>query len=1021
MRSSRNKSIPGSSWRRALVDAYRAAPPWPGTGTVQAGPDADAAGFLVAVAPLIEQGRRQLAQQIAGLEQARGRLPFDSHSLRESLLQPLPPLLLGMLLRTMTLELHVARLQGELHGETPTERFASFVQLLRNPDRTLQILEEYPVLSRLLVQGIRQWVEFSVQCLTHLTDDIERIGQCLHSGRDPGELAGIHCGMGDRHRGGQSVVLAEFDSGFRAVYKPKSLAVDAHFQQLLDWLNERGADPPFRTLQVLDRGTHGWTEFIVPAACRSQAEVERFYRRQGAYLALLRALSGTDFHCDNVIACGEHPMLVDLEALFHRMPRSEGADAWADTLRNSVIATGLLPDAAFDTEAASPFPVDVSGLGGPSEPSSAQSAWQCEGEGTDQLRVARRPLPLLPSLNRPAHEGVLLGPHACQSFLVEGFRSMYELLVGCRDDLLAPGGPLERFAVDEVRFIPRQTRSYGILLEGRFHPDRLRDEQAQDLWWGRLTDAVPRCPWLQRLIPFETADLDGMDVPLFTTSPGSRDLFTSRGDRVAGFFEETGLQTVGRRLRQMGREDFERQVWLIGVALAAVPGRTDQSSEAGHPRPEVVEHQTFNTAADNKDDPSDTREKLLAAALSVGERLESLAWRQDDLLTWLGLETEGARWKVRPLGADLYDGLPGLALFFAYLGDLTGEQRFTMLARRTWHSLRRWIEDNGSQFTVIGGFTGWGGVIYALSHLAALWNDPQPSRDAALIVDRLGPLIEQDAYLDIVDGSAGCLLGLLSLHCHAPSAGSLAAAVQCGERLLAALRPMDAGRAWPLRAAGEPALTGFAHGSAGMRWALLELSAHHRDDRLRDAARDTLTFERHRSFTPDGDWRDPQSNGPDADAALPNESAAALRTSWCHGAAGTVLSRLQALVHFDDPRLVAEARAARVPLTSGRAAGNHSLCHGDLGNLDVLLQAATGLNDEALRRDVRSRTRRLGELAAERGWVCATPAGVESPGLMTGLAGIGYGLLRLAAPERIPSVLALAPPAVSRSTGNANR
>jgi lantibiotic modifying enzyme len=35
---------------------------------------------------------------------------------------------------------------------------------------------------------------------------------------------------------------------------------------------------------------------------------------------------------------------------------------------------------------------------------------------------------------------------------------------------------------------------------------------------------------------------------------------------------------------------------------------------------------------------------------------------------------------------------------------------------------------------------------------------------------------------------------------------------------------------------------------------------------------------------------------------------------------------------------------------------------------------------------------------------------VETPGLMTGVAGIGYGLLRLAAPLRVPSVLALAPP-----------
>jgi lantibiotic modifying enzyme len=40
-------------------------------------------------------------------------------------------------------------------------------------------------------------------------------------------------------------------------------------------------------------------------------------------------------------------------------------------------------------------------------------------------------------------------------------------------------------------------------------------------------------------------------------------------------------------------------------------------------------------------------------------------------------------------------------------------------------------------------------------------------------------------------------------------------------------------------------------------------------------------------------------------------------------------------------------------------------------------------------------------------WLCGNPVEIESPGLMTGLAGIGYGLLRIAAPDRVPSVLAL--------------
>jgi len=39
-------------------------------------------------------------------------------------------------------------------------------------------------------------------------------------------------------------------------------------------------------------------------------------------------------------------------------------------------------------------------------------------------------------------------------------------------------------------------------------------------------------------------------------------------------------------------------------------------------------------------------------------------------------------------------------------------------------------------------------------------------------------------------------------------------------------------------------------------------------------------------------------------------------------------------------------------------------------------------------------------------------------GLMTGLAGIGYGLLRLANPDRVPSVLVLEPPRLEASSGS---
>ena len=39
------------------------------------------------------------------------------------------------------------------------------------------------------------------------------------------------------------------------------------------------------------------------------------------------------------------------------------------------------------------------------------------------------------------------------------------------------------------------------------------------------------------------------------------------------------------------------------------------------------------------------------------------------------------QWSLQPLGMDLYDGVPVVTLIPAYLGAMTGAERYTTLAR----------------------------------------------------------------------------------------------------------------------------------------------------------------------------------------------------------------------------------------------------------------------------------------------------------------------------------------------------
>jgi lantibiotic modifying enzyme len=80
----------------------------------------------------------------------------------------------------------------------------------------------------------------------------------------------------------------------------------------------------------------------------------------------------------------------------------------------------------------------------------------------------------------------------------------------------------------------------------------------------------------------------------------------------------------------------------------------------------------------------------------------------------------------------------------------------------------------------------------------------------------------------------------------------------------------------------------------------------------------------------------------------------------------------------------------------------------------MLLQASETLEDPQWRDQVNRLAAIILETIHRHEWLCGNPSGVESPGFMTGLAGIGYGLLRVAEPKCIPSVLVLAPPMALR-------
>ncbi|HEV7783983.1 MAG TPA: type 2 lanthipeptide synthetase LanM family protein, partial [Thermoanaerobaculia bacterium] len=674
--------------------------------------------LLTLASPLIQEAGRRIAAAALELSSQRsggGRpLPFDPATVGTLLLSGLSNQLRWTTTRVAVLELNVARLEGRIAGETPEERFAAFIEQLGQPEEALAILRTYPVLARQLAMRVASFADAAIEMLSRLEQDWDDLLAAFGPGEDPGPLVEAATGAGDRHRGGRTVCLLTFASGWRLVYKPRPMPIAAHFQDLLGWIDDHGFEPGFRRLGVLAREDYGWMELAAASPCRTRAEIARFYQRMGGYLALLYALDATDIHYENLIAAGEHPLLIDLESIVQPRvpPRTDtGADWIANqVLGESVLRIGLLPQRFWGGAGGG---IDLSGLGSPDGQLTPDRYPYWEALGTDRMRLQRQQLPMSAADNRPTVDGQEVAVNDYVEELIDGFSRLYRLLWAHRGELLAAGGPLAAMADDEIRVLLRPTRTYAHLLQESFHPFLLRDALERDRHFDHLWQGVAESPAIEKVVAAERRELHAADIPLFTSRLDSRDLTGAGGERWPDFFERSGLELVEQRLAALDEENLAKQTWFIRASLAAHRANLTGVEDEYGPAVELA----ATAAASDQD-------RLLAAAVAVGDRLETLALRGAQDATWIGMRSLlGRDWHLRPLGSDLYSGLPGVVVFLAYLAEITGEERFRRLARAGWQTLwREWVTLRGI-LTSVGGYDGWGGLLWTLAHLGRLWDD----------------------------------------------------------------------------------------------------------------------------------------------------------------------------------------------------------------------------------------------------------------------------------------------------------
>ncbi len=522
--------------------------------------DADALhGSLRLVAPFAGRVRADLREHPAARADAVRLL---THNVAFELAELCRP--------AVAMELAATRAAERWTARTTPARAATLLRSLGGAEEALALFAEHPGLARMVACRARLAVEAGRELLERLDADLERVRAELLGGGDLGPITALDP-AGDSHDGGRRVMRVGFQSGAQVALKPRSLAPDLAFQRLLAELTRLGFEPGFRVLATIAAGPrHGWQEWARPSDCDSPACVGRYYRRLGGQLALLHALHGVDLHQENVLACGEDPVLVDLEGTLH--PRLGGERAGvvdpliAETGMDCVLRVGLLPRADVA------FGVDIGGLGRDPRGRVSVTELRWVGEGGD-AHLAEQSVRLDPGANAPRLRGEVVRPQEHVDGLARGFADAYRLLVAHRETLLAPGGALDAFGDLPIRFILRPTKVYSDLLRrqssdpGALDDGLVREEALNALWRGAL-----RRPDLRIAAAAEHHDLWHGDVPKITGAPGSADGHHHALGALEGLLGPHPAPAP-EVVRRLDADDLERQQALLraSVLAAAAP------------------------------------------------------------------------------------------------------------------------------------------------------------------------------------------------------------------------------------------------------------------------------------------------------------------------------------------------------------------------------------------------------------------------------------------------------------------
>ena len=492
-------------------------------------------------------------------------------------------------------------------------------------------VQRSPVLAYALGRATADWLAGLTRIARCAAADRAALARAFFGGEDPGALLRVEPGLGDPHAGGRSVAILRFERG-GVVYKPKDLRIAAVVGEIAGRLDGATLAAP----ALLVRDGYAWEPVFEARPIAGRDEADAFFAALGGWLALLQALNANDFWFDNLIADGAVPRFIDFETAVQpplSLPDGTPLGEEMATLAGALpIGTGILPFQMSTRDGQDP--TDLCCLARPGEHRTPLPDF--EGEGLATWREDR----FAPRYEDGAPADAADHFDAFEDGYLRAARALAAPAV--REQMVET---LQRTADAPVRIIRLDTWTCYRVIRQSLLPRYLSDGVWREI---ALYGALRRRDDLAGEIrEAAVRDLCRLDVPLFQTRLGSRDLLGAGGEcLVRNFFGQDALSGTRERLPMLaGLAQDERSASL----------RSAFSLRIGNPprRPPSAERP-----------PPARADDMLAWADEIASGIARRAVRADrGIPTWIGPHHDvfTGRRTLGRLGFDVLSGQAGLA------------------------------------------------------------------------------------------------------------------------------------------------------------------------------------------------------------------------------------------------------------------------------------------------------------------------------------------------------------------------